>query len=349
MKFKNKNKKKLYLGDLKYIKSYQSALKSKVSFFRALFKQNKIKKPYWFNVTRETNIKEIFENYRTRSNHPFFSKLNRSRSKRYKRRVLKYRLKPDVLFYNEFVKKPRKLLKPNYFDKSGRRFVGPRTQKHWWVDSHAYRTYKYLNFLRLKKNLVLNYGMEDMHWNPQEKQKYKLFLYLAKKLFKYQYGISQTQKLKTILKTIMKKKKDPNKLNLLFQHLESQLYIILIRMGLVHSLKESKYLIKLGLVFINGKRVTVPQYKLHPNDLVQIKFEDKSTLQPFITVKLNRLSKWASFRKKKQLKHVHVRYKELAGVFLEYPQSDDILNYLSNDSDNFHLLYSHVISNYKNL
>jgi ribosomal protein S4 len=338
----NKKRKKLQLGDLKRIRFYKKSVEQKSKYFANLIKSKKLKQPFWYKKINSNNFKNLaFKYFLPGSTSSEYRSTNASYLN--KDILTRYRLKPDRKAFKVWNQYAKDAFKPNYFDKLGKRFIGPRTQRSWWLEPKDLRQYRL--WYKIRSGLMPKSA--SRMWNPLKQNKLRAWLYLSKKIFKNAYGISQTKKLQNIIKSSMKSK-NPNKINLFIQQVESQLQLVVLRMGFASSLRSSFYYIKKGIVFVNGVRVTNPTFKLKPDDVVQIKFHF-TTINPKTVTKLRRLEGWSYLRKKKQYKHLHVDYRSLRGIFLEYPTFDqNRKNILMNDPLGYSL-YAYLFSQMRNI
>lgn len=338
----NKKRKKLQLGDLKQIRFFKKSALNKSKYFAELVKSGKLKRPFWFRRININNFKNIANEYKL----PKYARLDfrsTDRMKITKDILLRYRLIASPTVSSTWEKFSQKFFKPNYFDRLGKRFIGPKTQRSWWLEPKDLRQYRWWH--KIRTGLVPK--SKNQMWNPQKQNKLRSWLYLSKKIFKTAYGISQTKKLKNIIKTATNSK-NPNKIDSFISQVESRLQIVILRMGFASSLSSSFYYINKGLVYVNGIQVTNPNFKLKPDDIIQIKFHLRK-IHPKVIFKLRRLEAWSYLRKKKQYKHLHVNYRKLQGIFLEYPTFEqNRKNILMSDPMGYPL-YAYLFSQMRNI
>jgi len=91
---------------------------------------------------------------------------------------------------------------------------------------------------------------------------------LEKQRLRLQYNITEKQMSNTYARAA---KLTGNTADLLVQLLEVRLDALLFRSGLARSLYASRQYIVHGHVLVNGKRVTVPSYRMKVNDKFEIK------------------------------------------------------------------------------
>lgn len=63
----------------------------------------------------------------------------------------------------------------------------------------------------------------------------------------------------------------------LFRLLELRLDNVIFRLGLAISRSRARQIVSHGLVAVNGRRVTVPSYRVHPHDRITIRSQSKTS------------------------------------------------------------------------
>ncbi|MEI6843370.1 MAG: 30S ribosomal protein S4 [bacterium] len=71
-------------------------------------------------------------------------------------------------------------------------------------------------------------------------------------------------------------KKNPNKVQLIFEGLESRLDNVVYRMGFASTRLASKQMVSHGHIMVNGKRVNIPSMKMYIGDKISIREASKS-------------------------------------------------------------------------
>ena len=115
-----------------------------------------------------------------------------------------------------------------------------------------------------KKNKLSNFGVQ-----LREKQKIKRI-----------YGVLETQFRNYFLKATATKGVTGH---ILLQFLERRLDSVLFNAGIAKSRTDGRQIVSHNHVSVNGRRVNIPSFMVKPNDIIQIKTDDKS----MATIKLN--------------------------------------------------------------
>jgi small subunit ribosomal protein S4 len=101
----------------------------------------------------------------------------------------------------------------------------------------------------------------------------------AKKLSNYGKQLLEKQRLKAyygVMEKQMKKffkeaYKEPVPIEALIKRLELRLDNLVYRGGFGRTLRQSRQMVNHGLVYVNGKRINIPSYKVKPNDRLSLK------------------------------------------------------------------------------
>ena len=110
----------------------------------------------------------------------------------------------------------------------------------------------------LKKGKLSNFGVQ-----LREKQKIKRI-----------YGVLETQFRNYFLKATATKGVTGH---ILLQFLERRLDSVLFNAGFAKSRTDGRQIVSHNHVSVNGRRVNIPSFMVKPNDLIEIKTDDKST------------------------------------------------------------------------
>src|SRR3989344_6161784 len=106
-------------------------------------------------------------------------------------------------------------------------------------------------------------GLSEFGTQLQEKQKLKL-----------SYGLRERQFKNYLLSAI--KQKAVNTADAVFYYLESRIDNLVFRMGLASTRAFARQLVSHGHILLNGKRVTIPSYRVKIGDEVTIREGSKS-------------------------------------------------------------------------
>lgn len=109
-----------------------------------------------------------------------------------------------------------------------------------------------------------------------------------KQKLRYNYGLTEKQLL-TYVKEAKRLKGATG--SVLMQLLEMRLDNIVYRLGLGNTIPASRQIINHGHIYVNGKKVSIPSFQCHPNDLIEVKnnqtskqvakqFLEKSSINP---------------------------------------------------------------------
>ncbi len=82
------------------------------------------------------------------------------------------------------------------------------------------------------------------------------------------YGLTESQ-FSSYVETALKNRVNPTES--LFQALESRLDSVIYRMGLAQSRRMARQLASHGHFTVNGKRMTVPSYRVRPTDRIAVR------------------------------------------------------------------------------
>lgn len=97
---------------------------------------------------------------------------------------------------------------------------------------------------------------------------------------------------------------------------ESRLDNVVYRMGFAFSRRQARQLVNHGHVYVNGKKVTIPSYRLREGNIIEIK--EKSRNIPFVKEAAE------SSRERITPKWLEVDYDNFRGTFLRTPEIDEI-------------------------
>jgi small subunit ribosomal protein S4 len=112
---------------------------------------------------------------------------------------------------------------------------------------------------------------------------------LEKQKIRYSYGISEKQLRNYVAEATSMKKVAPR--DALFQVLESRLDNTLYRLGIASTRPLARQMASHGHFKVNGKRTTVPSYRLKEGDVIELKDSSKSkTLFQNLDKKLGKAS-----------------------------------------------------------
>ncbi len=137
-----------------------------------------------------------------------------------------------------------------------------------------------------RKSALTEYGKE-----VREKQK-------MKKL----YGVTESQFERYVKEVSENRGKTENVADELIQKIESRLDNIIFRLGWARSRANANQMVSHGHFLINGKKVDIPSYAVHVNDVIGIKpgSMSKDSLKDISEkMKKNTLPAWLSFDKEK--------------------------------------------------
>jgi len=97
---------------------------------------------------------------------------------------------------------------------------------------------------------------------------------------------------------------------------ESRLDNVVFRMGFAFSRKQARQLVNHGHVYVNGKKVNIPSYRLKEGDIVEIKEKSRSIPSVKEAAEL--------FKDRMVPKWLEVDYDSFRGTFLRAPELDEI-------------------------
>lgn len=89
-----------------------------------------------------------------------------------------------------------------------------------------------------------------------------------KQKLRYNYGLTEKQ-LFAYVKEAKRLKGSTG--TVLMQLLEMRLDNIVFRLGLGNTIPAGRQLVNHGHISVNGKRVTIPSFQCHPNDIIEVK------------------------------------------------------------------------------
>ena len=148
-------------------------------------------------------------------------------------------------------------------------------------------------------------------WRGIKKQSnYRLQLQSKQKL-RFLYNLTEKQ-----LKRMYKKaaKDETNTSLVLFQLLESRLDNLVFRMNLASTRAQARQLVNHGHILVDGKKVDIPSAIIKPDSKISV--VAKMTKNNFIEEALNSVSGQYPF--------VKVNKKELSGVYLRFPKTNEV-------------------------
>ena len=128
---------------------------------------------------------------------------------------------------------------------------------------------------------------------------------IEKQKARFTYGMGEKQ-FKNMIETILKKKSS-NINESLIQSLESRLDNVVYRLGLGKSRQATRQLVNHGHIDVNGKRVSIPSYKVSTGDIITIR--EKSKTKPIFKdlnekMKEVRVPSWLSLDIEKKIAKV---------------------------------------------
>jgi small subunit ribosomal protein S4 len=110
-------------------------------------------------------------------------------------------------------------------------------------------------------------GRQQRGRRPNQMSDYKRQL-IEKQKMRFTYGISEKQ-LRRYVNEAVAKSNQP--VALLMNRLESRLDNIVYRMGLAKTRQMSRQMVSHGHFCVNGKKLTVPSYKVKPGDVITVR------------------------------------------------------------------------------
>lgn len=94
-----------------------------------------------------------------------------------------------------------------------------------------------------------------------------------KQKLRFKYGITE-KRLLTYFKESKRLKGATG--SVLLQFLEMRLDNIIFRLGIGNTIPASRQLVNHGHIVVNGKKVTIPSFQCHPNDIIEVKSKKNS-------------------------------------------------------------------------
>lgn len=135
----------------------------------------------------------------------------------------------------------------------------------------------------------------------------------AKQTMKRIYGVLEKQFRNYFLEAVKTKGVTGERL---VKIVESRLDNVIFRMGFAFSRKQARQLVNHGHIYVNGRKVNIPSYRLKEGDIVEIK--EKSRSIPFLKEAVEQ------FRDRITPKWLEVDYDNFRGTFLRAPEIDEI-------------------------
>jgi small subunit ribosomal protein S4 len=102
----------------------------------------------------------------------------------------------------------------------------------------------------------------------------------------------------------------------LLKILESRLDNVVYRMGFAATRAEARQLVSHGALAVNGTRVTIPSYRVKPNDVVEVREKSKAQLRIGAALELA--------QQRKQPEWLDVDAKQKRGIFKSYPDMSEL-------------------------
>jgi small subunit ribosomal protein S4 len=100
--------------------------------------------------------------------------------------------------------------------------------------------------------------------------------FIEKQKIRFTYGISERQ-FSNYIKEAVAQKSVPST-EYLFELLESRLDNVAYRLGLTHSRRLSRQMVSHGHILVNGKKTTVPSYRVKVGDIMSIREGSKKSV-----------------------------------------------------------------------
>jgi len=122
---------------------------------------------------------------------------------------------------------------------------------------------------------------------------------LEKQKVRYTYGITEKQLSKYVKEATESSAESKNKI---FQELETRLDNITYRLGLATTRRFARQMVSHGHITVNGRRVTVPSYKIGMKDVISVRPNSKEKglfIDLEKRLKDHSVPKWLSFDEKK--------------------------------------------------
>lgn len=99
--------------------------------------------------------------------------------------------------------------------------------------------------------------------------------------------------------------------------IESRLDNVVYRMGFASTRRFARQLVVHGHILVDGKRVDIPSYSVHPGQKIEIREKSKNNSQILRAIELNSQTGMVSW--------VDVDKDKVFGIFTRFPQRDEIV------------------------
>ncbi len=122
---------------------------------------------------------------------------------------------------------------------------------------------------------------------------------IEKQKLRYMYGITEKQLSKYVKEATQSPSESKEKI---FIGLETRLDNIVYRLGLAQTRRFARQMVSHGHIMINGRRVTIPSYKIGPKDIISVRQNSKDKglfIELEKRMKNNSVPKWLTFDEKK--------------------------------------------------
>lgn len=103
----------------------------------------------------------------------------------------------------------------------------------------------------------------------------------------------------------------------LIRLIESRLDNVVYRMGFASTRRFARQLVVHGHILVDGKRVDIPSYSVHPGQKIEIREKSKNNSQVLRAIELNSQTGMVSW--------VDVDKDKVFGIFTRFPQRDEIV------------------------
>jgi len=97
---------------------------------------------------------------------------------------------------------------------------------------------------------------------------------IEKQKMRFSYGITEKQ-LRRYVDEAVEKSHQP--INLLMERLESRLDNVVYRLGLAKTRRLARQIVSHGHIFVNGRRLSIPSYRVRIGDVISIREGSKQT------------------------------------------------------------------------
>lgn len=98
---------------------------------------------------------------------------------------------------------------------------------------------------------------------------------IEKQKARFTYGISETQFFRYVKEAMSRKGADSSRE--LVSRLEARLDNVVFRMGMAATRRQARQLVSHGHITIDGRRMTVPSYKVNPGEVVAVRTESRQS------------------------------------------------------------------------